>query len=110
MFKLIPDEMRQLEIHFINAPMKKDSNNQFVRPTTENTIENWLKAYPPVGHYLAVSSFPYLKRHDLVTRTIAPHGFDFDTVGPAAIDEKMAAFVDELARLIYQIKQIAEKN
>lgn len=105
----IPEEMRQLvKVHFINAPMKKDPKSEkLLRPTTDDTVEAWLKTSPPEGRYLVVSNAPYTNRQDLVTRRIASNGFGFDTIGPAAGDQvKMAIFLDELARLIFQTKQL----
>lgn len=42
---------------------------------------------------------------------MTPPEYDFDTVGPGANEqEKMVIFLDELARFIYQVKQVSEKN
>lgn len=112
----IPEDMRkEVHVHFINAPMKKDPKDsegkKLIRPTTDDTVEEWLKLNPPHGRYLAVSNAPYINRQDLVLRTICPPEYGFDTIGPQASDqEKMAIFLDELARLIFQIKQLSEKQ
>ena len=106
----IPAEMRkEIEVHFINAPMKKDSKSErLLRPTTDDTVEAWLKATPPPGRYLAISNAPYTNRQDLVVRTIAPSEYGFDTIGSGASEqEKVAIFLDELARFIFQTKQIS---
>jgi hypothetical protein len=108
----IPQDMRkEVEVHFINAPMKKDSKNQrLIRPTTEDTVETWLKDLPAYGCYLAITNTPYTNRQDLVVRAIAQKGYSFDTVGSGASEqEKAAIFLDELARYIFQIKQLSEK-
>ncbi|MES2199723.1 MAG: hypothetical protein V4489_06110 [Chlamydiota bacterium] len=109
----IPDDMcRNLEVHFINAPMKKDPKSEnLLRPTTDDTIETWLKTAPLQGRYLAITNAPYTNRQDAVIRTIAPCEYGFDTIGPAADEyEQMAIYLDELARLIFQTKQFATKN
>lgn len=108
----IPEEMRsQLAVYFINAPMKKDTQSgKFLRPNTDDTVIWWLKVFPPKGRYLAITNAPYTNRQDLVVRSIAPNDYTFDTIGPeASEDQKMIIFLDELARLIFQIKQLSEK-
>ncbi len=108
----IPEDMRkEVEVHFINAPMKKDPKSErLIRPTTDDTVETWLKALPPQGRYLAITNAPYTNRQDLVVRAIAPSEYGFDTVGPGSSEqEKTAIFLDELARFIFQIKQLSEK-
>lgn len=109
----IPEDMRKyVKVYFVNAPMKKDpKSNTLLRPTTDDTIDMWVKSSPSKGRYLAITNAPYINRQDTVTRTIAPSDYEFDTVGPAAdTEEHMAIFLDELARLIFQTKQLAIKN
>lgn len=109
----IPEDMRkQVHVHFVNAPMKKDpKTDKPLRPTTDDTVVYWLKLNPTHGRYLAVSNAPYTNRQDLVVRAIAPKEFGFDTVGSeASKQEKMAIFLDELARLIFQVNQQADKS
>lgn len=102
----IPEAMqKEVEIHFINAPMKKEPESEkLLRPTTNDTIEAWLKTAPPIGCYLAVTNAPYIHRQDIIIRKISPKEYTFDTIGPALNErEKMAIIFDELARCIFQI-------
>ncbi|MBS4168328.1 hypothetical protein [Parachlamydia sp. AcF125] len=104
----IPEEMRkEVKVHFINAPMKKDlKDGKFLRPTTSDAVEAWVKAVPPIGRYLAITNAPYINRQGLIARTIAPKVYCFDTIGAEANEqEEVAIFLDELARFIFQIKQ-----
>lgn len=108
----IPEEMRkEVQAHFINAPMKKDMKSEkLLRPTTDDTVEYWLKTAPLYGRYLAVTNAPYTNRQDLVVRALAPNDYGFDTIASGASEqEKMAIFLDELARFIFQTKQLSEK-
>lgn len=108
----IPEDMRrEVEVHFITAPMKKDPKSEkLLRPTTDDTVETWLKVLPPQGRYLAITNAPYINRQDLVVRSIAPSEYGFDTVGPGSSEqEKTAIFLDELARFIFHTKQLSEK-
>jgi hypothetical protein len=99
----IPESMQEVQVFFINAPMKNDTKgNKTIRPTTEDTIIYWLQANPPPGCYLAISNAPYINRQDLVIKTIAGKDYTFDTAGYGAKEEeKMAIFLDELARFIF---------
>ncbi|VHO03442.1 hypothetical protein [Candidatus Rhabdochlamydia sp. T3358] len=107
----IPEDMRKVEVHFINALMKKDAKGESsIRPTTDDTVKAWLETKPPHGRYLAITNAPYINRQDLTVRIIAPFKYSFDTVGSGAgQQEKMAIILDELARFIFQTKQISEK-
>jgi hypothetical protein len=105
----IPDDMREeVNVHYINAPMKHDLRSaKLLRPTTDDSVERWLQALPPHGRYLAISNAPYTHRQDVVIRGLAPkEGFEFDTIGPVADGHlKMAIFLDELARTIFQFRE-----
>lgn len=99
-----PDMKSQVEVFFINAPMKQ---NLSLRPTTEDTVNEWLKTSPPLGHYLAISNAPHIPRQDFILQTLAPKKYSFDTIGPGASEnEKMVIFLDELARFLYSLKHL----
>jgi hypothetical protein len=105
----IPNDMRQIKVNFINAPMKQS------RPNTEDTIKEWLKNSPSSGTYLVISNAPYRNRQDLVMQRLVMQGnalskYNFDTVGSEAGEIKIIIFLDELARFIYEAKQISEKK
>ncbi len=109
----IPEDMRrEVQVHFINAPLKKDQKTgKTIRPNTNDTIDAWLKTQPAHGTYLAVSNAPHINRQDFVIRMIAPKEYTFETVGPAAKKEqKVAIFLDEIARLIFEVKRYSENN
>lgn len=108
----ISQEMRsQVQVFFTNAPMQKDSTSgHLIRPTTEDTVRNWVNSAPPVGHYLAISNSPHIPRQDFILRTLSPKEYTFDTVGPGAKDqEKMIIFLDELARFLFSLKHLQKE-
>lgn len=109
----IPQQMReQINIVFIDVPMKQHpTNEKLIRPTTDDTVIAWLQSHPSLGRYLAITNAPYTNRQDLVVRSIAKSpDYLFDTIGSGADDqEQMAIFLDELARYIFQIKQLSKK-
>lgn len=105
----IPEDMqKEVEVHFINAPMKIDpQSGKLLRPTTNDTIEAWLQTAPSHGRYLAITNAPYIHRQDVITRTIAPQEYTFDTIGSELSgQEKTAIIFDELARCIFQINSL----
>lgn len=106
----IPQDMRQqLQLHVINAPMKT-TPHALARPTTRDTIDYWLQSSPLQGAYLAVTHAPYILRQDLVMQKLLPEEYTVDTLGPAASPhEKMVIILDELARAISEVTEIAEK-
>lgn len=109
----VPEDMREkVNVHFISAPMRMDSKSKrLIRPTTDDTVIAWLETAPPQGRYLAITNAPYTNRQDLVVRTIAPSEYGFDTIGSEAHEqETTAVFLDELARVIFQTKQLFEFN
>ena len=102
----IPEQiLSSVAVSFISAPMKKNPNSsQLIRPTTKDTIEEWLKSSPAIGTYLAVTNAPYTSRQDLEIKQLSPTNFSFDTIGYGANEqEKVAILLDELARLIFTI-------
>jgi hypothetical protein len=103
----IPQKMREIPVHFINAPMKNNpKTGNWLRPNTNDTVEAWLQTHPTVGCYLAVTNAPYMMRQDLVIRAIAPSNYSFETIGSSADEnEKMLVFLDEVARCIFQIQK-----
>lgn len=105
----IPQSMREsLEICFINAPKKQLSgSDNWVRPTTEDTVLFWLKEMPSPGRYLGVSNGPHTIRQHVMTQSLAGNRYAIDTIGTATREgAKMAIILDELARLIFQLRQI----
>lgn len=100
----LPEEMRaSVTIHVVNAPMKRDpETGLLIRPTTQETVEEWLKGNPFPGRYLAVSNAPYIQRQGLIAKALSPSQYAFDSVGPRASERQPTAiFLDELARCLF---------
>lgn len=108
----VPEDLRkQVQVHFISAPMKKDpkTDQLTVRPNTNDTVEAWLKTSPNGGKYLSVTNCPYI-RQDIVLRSLTPGKYEFDTIGPKVSEnEKMSIVVDEVGRFIFQTMQMQER-
>jgi len=106
----LPKEMReQVQVHVINSPMKWDPvSSSMKRPTTQDTIEYWLKATPPSGLYLAITNAPYIVRQNLITQTMLPEEIEVESIGTkASSKEKIVILLDELARTIFYLQQFS---
>ena len=87
-----------------------------IRPTTKDTIENWIKKEElKQGTCLAISSQPHVAYQHSVLRTCLPKAFSLQTAGPAIIDNlsslddlknyntiQIGVILDALTRLLYQ--------
>lgn len=77
------------------------------RPNTADTYNLWLASKPKVGSCFMVSNQPYCLYQQIVTESILPKGFTFETVGPASDPSKAnpAALLDTIARCLYTLGQ-----
>lgn len=105
-----PENMKSsIEVFFVNAPMKIDPIKQVsLRPTTSDTVKEWVQMNPTPGTYLAVSNNPYIPRQDLILRKWASPEILIETVGPAACEEDPKSIflaLDEIASTIYEIAE-----
>ena len=84
--------------------MKVGKTGLAIRPNTGDTIIAWLKHNPKPGEILAISSQPYVQYQDAVLKTLIPHGFSTETIGPATVgdSEAIAVNLDNVARILYQ--------
>ncbi len=99
----LPQSLRQTPLLIVNAPMTN------TRPTTLDTIKEWLKQSPAPGSCLIVSNQPFNGYFDAVFRTYMPTTFTLETIGNVADPElPFAVFLDNLARCLYQ-EQIRAK-
>jgi len=97
---LLPEEMRNLPIVFIAAPMNGAS-----RPNRQDTLTTWLNTKPQPCSALFVSSQPHCGAEFAAINAILPESFLFDLVGPGTNPENhptdAAITLDSLARWIY---------
>lgn len=102
---LLPEEMRNLPVVFIAAPMK---NNGSSRPNRQDTLIAWLKTSPKPCSTLLVSSQPHCGAEFAAINAILPTSFLFDLVGPGINPEnhptEAAITLDSIARWIYMIQ------
>jgi hypothetical protein len=98
----IPLEMRNINIIFIDTPMQKSSNGLLRRPTTDDTVIEWLSRKPAAGKCLAISNQPFVRYQHSVLKRLLPTDFYLETVGAQITEDKSIAIqLDSLARWIY---------
>ena len=91
------------KVILINSPQKKSADGVMVRPTTVDTVEDWLKTNPKEGTVLVISSQPFCHYQKIVTESLLPCAFSVDVVGRRAPENTtMAVYLDMLARTFYQ--------
>lgn len=103
----LPKDLRQVNTEWINAPMKSDpSGGRPLRPSTEDTIQEWLKTKPYAGTCIALSNNPHIAYQHSVLKTHLPKDFSLETVGPSAsLNLPLAFYLGEMARWLYQERQ-----
>lgn len=102
----LPDDFEKLvNVQFIDTPMQMKSDGTLTRPTTGDTMHEWLKNDPKPGSCLVISNNPYIGYQDSVVRTFIADPFKIETVGDGAkLQEKISIYLDSLARWLYQEK------
>ncbi|MBI2774517.1 hypothetical protein HYX58_00725 [Candidatus Dependentiae bacterium] len=105
-------QLKKTTISIVETPMQQKNDGSIVRPTTADTINQWLKENPTPGKVLAISNQPFIGYQNAVLQTHLPKSFIIETVGERA-DEKttLAVYLDNLARWLYQEeKRLATDN
>lgn len=101
----MPDQMRNLPIRFLSAPMKIQGN-LIKRPSTKDTINAWVESTPESKKALFVSNQPFCGYQFAVIKSNLPKSIQFDVVGPEASlkdsQAPAAVILDTVARWIYQ--------
>lgn len=95
----MPNEMRRLPVLLVNAMASG------TRARTGDTVMRWMNENPPRGAILAVSSQPYISYQDMSMRNRLAPGFSLETIGPAAGQVSNAVYLDNLARLLFELQR-----
>ncbi len=93
---------------FVDAPMKPPikEGNPPVRPTTEDTVQEWLKSNPKPGSVLLSSGAPYgMAMDEAFWMLLEPHGFTVETFGHAAPDLPIENLMREVAGAVNRIRR-----
>jgi hypothetical protein len=95
----MPNEMRQIPIITVNA-LASDT-----RAHTGDTVIRWMNENPTKGRILAISSQPYVSYQDMSMRNRLAPGFTLETIGDKAGDVMNAVYLDNVARLLFEIQK-----
>ena len=100
------DDIKQIPVSFVCAPMKKTADGRLTRPTTQDTIELWIEQEDiESGSCLVVSSQPFVRYQDSVVKTYVPKEIEVETIGQISKRaEELAVVLDTVARYLYQEK------
>ncbi len=87
----------------IDSAETKKADGTMYRPTTADTVKDWLKTNPLAGSALVISSQPFCHYQKVVTESLLPTTFRVQAVGvKAPEDTTVAVYLDTVARTLYQ--------
>lgn len=104
----LPTELRGLPVVFVDAPMKPPAKvgGPPIRPTTEDTIKEWLKDSPTPGSMLLSSGAPYgMAQDEAFWMLLGSLGHTVETFGHAAPDLPPENFMREVAGCVHRIRK-----
>lgn len=96
------------EAVFVDAPMKPPTKEggQPVRPSTEDTVQEWLRSNPKPGSVLLSSGAPYgMAQDEALWMLLEPHGFTIETFGHAAPTLPIENFMREVAGCVNRVRK-----
>lgn len=110
-----PECIKDIPITFLRTPML-EKNGKIVRPTTADTVEQWIKTSPSPGSIVAFSNNPYVVyQHETMKPSLIKAGWfkaggTLETVGTECTledgDKETGPLLDNVARYIYSILQV----
>lgn len=105
---ILPDGFAGAETIFVDAPMKppvKEGGSP-VRPTTEDTILEWLRCGIAPGSLLLSSGAPYgMAQDEAFWMLLEHHGFTVETFGHAAPDLPIQNLMREVAGCVNRVRK-----
>jgi hypothetical protein len=94
----LPNEMRNVKIVFVDAPMIIE-NEKLIRPGSKETINCWLKTSPKHGKCLVISNQPYVGFHEAIFKNAMPDDFVVEVIGKKAnLNTIVPVFLDTIAK------------
>lgn len=101
------EELRDTAV-FVDAPIKPPvtPGGSPVRPSTEDTVQEWLKASPSPGSLLLSSGAPYgMAQEEALWMLLESHGHTVETFGHAAPELTAEVFMREVAGAVNRIRR-----
>ncbi len=91
----------QIPTEIIHAPANY-KEGKVMRPTTSDTVHEWLKSNPTPGSVLAVSTQPYCPYQDIVLKKLLPKDFIVETIAnKVGKSKKVVVYIDTLLRYLW---------
>jgi len=93
-----------------------DTQNRIInkskrRPTTSDTIREWLNTNPPPNTILAISNQPYIGWQSSILNSYLPSSFQSEVVGGSSSNKLPTdVYLDNLARWLYQLQFYYKKE
>ncbi len=98
----LPEGMCDVDVKFVYTPLKENGK----RPSTPDTVHEWLLSNPTPGSILAVSNQPYVIYQHAVMQQLLPSGFLLMTIGDQASKNlPVSVHLDNLAKYLYEVKK-----
>jgi hypothetical protein len=95
--------LEKIPLTLINTPGSSHPKG-WQRPTTKDTLIQWLKSNPIPGKCLFISNQPFIPYQQSVIQSTLPKEFSFETVGSYAEPGlALCVYLDNLARWLYQL-------
>jgi len=99
----IPKSLRNTDCRFITSP-RIWTDNQWQRPNTRNTLQQWMKSNPPAGSVLIISDQPHAAYQQIVVQSELPNSFSTTLAAEAAdIHTPLAIYLDALALWLHNM-------
>ncbi|MDP0562440.1 MAG: hypothetical protein QS721_09000 [Candidatus Endonucleobacter sp. (ex Gigantidas childressi)] len=99
----LPKSMKNTDCRFITYP-RIWTDNQWQRPNTRNTLQQWVKSNPPAGSVLIISDQPHAAYQQVVVQSELPDSFSTNLAAEAADPHtSLAIYLDALALWLHNM-------
>jgi len=100
----LPKGMEKIPIQYIPVTMFER------RPNTDDTIKAWAKLKKEKGSILVISNQPFVEYQELVARLHLSPYYQVEAVGPKRNEHNIEIYLDQIARVLYNLKHNINKN
>ena len=97
----MPEAMQAIGCQFVSSP-RRLGKTEWQRPSTRDTIKEWLKTKPAPGSVLVISDNPHALYQKNVVKDQLPEGFKVSVAAEAAdLNTSFANYLDALALALH---------
>lgn len=99
--------LKGIKVVVVDAPEVQLENGKTTRPTTADTVNQWIKDGAQPGHYLVISQQPYCTNQKVVLETLLPDSFVVEVVGKSDdYKSRVAMYLDTITRTLYHQSKV----